>query len=156
MITRVNCHSSFRFPPQHTLSPRGVCSRIPHPGVCPPQHVPFSVHVYVYIIPYLVTFELSPAGVDRRRSLCPTRNERLLDDLAEEREDKQGENRAPDERVEDHQHPPQHTTRRSPQRARHGIPGLTKETLEYQEDVILLSFLLIPHLCRYYTTFGNL
>ena len=40
MITTVNCHSSFLFPPQHTLRARGVCSRIPHPGVCPPQHVP--------------------------------------------------------------------------------------------------------------------
>ena len=29
-----------------TLSPRGVCSRIPHPGVCTPQHVPFLVHAY--------------------------------------------------------------------------------------------------------------
>jgi len=31
LITTVNCHGSFRFPPQHTLRTRGVCSRIPHP-----------------------------------------------------------------------------------------------------------------------------
>ena len=30
LITTVNCHGSFRFPPQHTLRARGVCSRIPH------------------------------------------------------------------------------------------------------------------------------
>ena len=53
LITTVNCHSSFRFPPQHTLRARGVCSRIPHFGVHPPPHVHFSAHVCVpYIIPH--------------------------------------------------------------------------------------------------------
>ena len=55
LIATVNCHSSFRIPPQHTLSPRGVCSRIPHPRrISRDSHGQISTHVYIlHIIPFL-------------------------------------------------------------------------------------------------------
>ncbi len=55
LITTVNCHSSFRFPPQHTLRARGVCSRIPHPRqISRDSHGQLSTHVYIlHIIPFL-------------------------------------------------------------------------------------------------------
>ena len=53
LITTVYCHSSFRFPPLHTLCARGACNRIPHLGDKQQRHVHSSVHAYVRIIPHL-------------------------------------------------------------------------------------------------------
>ena len=55
------------------LSPRGVCSRIPHSGAYPPQHVSFLVHVYGHIITYLVSCEWRSGGVDYSLSTHYTR-----------------------------------------------------------------------------------
>ena len=61
MITTVNCHSSFRFPPQHTLRARGVCSRIPHlRHFRRATHGQITTHVYLlHIIPFLGCLRLS-------------------------------------------------------------------------------------------------
>ena len=55
-----------------TLSPRGVCSRIPHMRLFRrDSHGLLDAHVYAYIIPYLVTSGLpheTPADGARERS----------------------------------------------------------------------------------------
>ena len=59
----------------------------------------------------------------------------LLDHLADEREDEERENRAPDERVEDHQHPPEDTFGGSAESVCHRVAGLAEEAaLEEQEE----------------------
>ena len=47
-----------------TLSPRGVCSRIPHSGVCPPQHVPLLVHAYAAYYTIFSELRVEELGVE--------------------------------------------------------------------------------------------
>ena len=59
----------------------------------------------------------------------------LLDHLADEREDEEREDRTPDERVEDHQHPPEDTFGGSAESVCHRVAGLAEEAaLEEQEE----------------------
>ena len=59
----------------------------------------------------------------------------LLQDLADEREDEEGEDRTPDERVDDHDQPPDDTVGGRAERAGDGIAGLAEEAaLEDQEQ----------------------
>ena len=59
----------------------------------------------------------------------------LLDHFAEEGEDEERENCAPDEGVEDHQHPPEDTFGGSAESAGDGVARLAEETaLEDQEQ----------------------
>ena len=59
----------------------------------------------------------------------------LLDHLADEREDEERENRAPDEGVEDHERPPEDTARRGAESVGNGVAGLSEEAaLEDQEE----------------------
>ena len=58
----------------------------------------------------------------------------LLYDLPEERKDEEREDRAPDERVEDHDHPPQYATARRAKGVGHDEPRLAEETLEDEEQ----------------------
>ena len=66
MITTVNCQSSFRFPPQHTLRARGVCSRIPHPRrISRDSHGLFFAHVYLLHIISLSPFYILYTANDK-------------------------------------------------------------------------------------------
>ena len=59
----------------------------------------------------------------------------LLDHFAEEREDKEREDRAPDEGVEDHQHPPEDSFGGGAESVGDGVARLAEETaLEDQEQ----------------------
>ena len=59
----------------------------------------------------------------------------LLDHLADEREDEERENRAPDEGVEDHERPPEDTLRGGAESVGNGVAGLAEEAaLEEQEE----------------------
>ena len=59
----------------------------------------------------------------------------LLDHLADEREDEERENRAPNEGVEDHERPPEDTARRGAESVGDGVAGLAEEAaLEDQEQ----------------------
>ena len=59
----------------------------------------------------------------------------LLDHLADEREDEEREDCAPDERVEDHERPPEDTARRGAESVGNGVAGLAEEAaLEDQEQ----------------------
>ena len=59
----------------------------------------------------------------------------LLDHLADEREDEERENRAPDERVEDHERPPEDTVGGGAEGVGNGVAGLAEEAaLEDQEQ----------------------
>ena len=65
--------------------------------------------------------------------MIPTR--RLLNDLAEEGEDEEGEDGAPDEGVEDHEHPPEDTLGGGAESVGNCVAGLAEETaLEEQEE----------------------
>ncbi len=60
---------------------------------------------------------------------------RLLDDFAEEREDEEREDRAPDEGVEDHERPPEDTVGGGAESVGDGVAGLAEEAaLEDQEQ----------------------
>ena len=59
----------------------------------------------------------------------------LLDHFADEREDEERENRAPDKGVEDHERPPEDTARRGAESVGNGVARLSEETaLEDQEQ----------------------
>ena len=59
----------------------------------------------------------------------------LLDDLAEEGEDEEREDGAPDEGVEDHERPPENTLRGGAESVGNGVAGLSEEAaLEEQEE----------------------
>ena len=59
----------------------------------------------------------------------------LLDDFAEEGEDEEGEDGAPDERVEDHERPPEDTVGGGAESVGDGVAGLAEEAaLEEQEE----------------------
>ena len=59
----------------------------------------------------------------------------LLDHVADEREDEERENRAPDEGVEDHERPPEDTFGGSAESVGNGVAGLAEEAaLEDQEQ----------------------
>ena len=58
----------------------------------------------------------------------------LLEDLADEREDEERKHRAPHERVDHHDHPPEYSTRRSANGVGHNVPRLSEETLEDYEQ----------------------
>ena len=59
----------------------------------------------------------------------------LLDDFAEEGEDEEREDGAPDEGVEDHERPPEDTLRGGAEGTRDSVAGLAEETaLEDQEE----------------------
>ena len=59
----------------------------------------------------------------------------LLDHFAEEGEDEEREDCAPDERVEDHERPPEDTVGRGAEGVGNGVAGLAEETaLEEQEE----------------------
>ena len=59
----------------------------------------------------------------------------LLDDFAEEWEDEERENCAPDKGVEDHERPPEDTARRGAESVGNGVAGLSEEAaLEDQEQ----------------------
>ena len=63
LITTVNCHSSFRLPHQHTLSPRGVCSRIPHMRLFRrDSHGPYIAHVYAVYYTIFGNFWVTSCG----------------------------------------------------------------------------------------------
>lgn len=59
----------------------------------------------------------------------------LLQQLADEREDEERKHRAPQERVDDHQHPPEDAAGSRAKCIRHGISRLPKECriLEHEE-----------------------
>ena len=59
----------------------------------------------------------------------------LLDDFAEEGEDEEREDGAPDEGVEDHERPPEDTLRGGAEGVGNGVAGLAQEAaLEEQEE----------------------
>ena len=59
----------------------------------------------------------------------------LLDDFAEEGEDEEREDCAPDEGVEDHERPPEDTAGRGAESVGNGVAGLAEEAaLEEQEE----------------------
>ena len=59
----------------------------------------------------------------------------LLDHFADEREDEEREICAPDERVENHERPPEDTARRGAESVGNGVAGLAEEAaLEDQEQ----------------------
>lgn len=59
----------------------------------------------------------------------------LLDHFADEREDEEREDCAPDEGVEDHERPPEDTARRGAESVGNGVAGLAEEAaLEDQEQ----------------------
>ena len=67
--------------------------------------------------------------------LCSTRLKFLLDDFAEEGEDEEREDGAPDERVEDHERPPEDTVGGGSEGVGNGVAGLAEEAaLEEQEE----------------------
>ena len=69
------------------------------------------------------------------RSTCSTRLKFLLDDFAEEGEDEEGEDGTPDERVEDHERPPEDTIGGGAEGVGNGVAGLAEEAaLEEQEE----------------------
>ena len=59
----------------------------------------------------------------------------LLDDFAEEGEDEKREDCTPNERVENHERPPNHSARGGAESVGNGVAGLAEETaLEEQEE----------------------
>ena len=56
-----------------------------------------------------------------------------LQDLADERKDEKRDYRAPDEGVNDHQHPPENASGRRAKGVGDDVARLPKEALEYQE-----------------------
>lgn len=58
----------------------------------------------------------------------------LLEELAQEGEHEEGEDCAPDERVEDHKHPPERPAVGRAQRVRNRVSRLPQEALEDQEQ----------------------
>ena len=75
-IGRIGIPKQIRGEIFETLSPRGVCSRIPHLRLFRrAHHGLFIAHTYAHIIPYLVTSGLPHAGADRGRSPSSGRGE---------------------------------------------------------------------------------
>ena len=79
-----------------------------------------------------------PQGADTRpcaSALILYLLRRLLDDFAEEGEDEEREDGAPDEGVEDHERPPADTACRGAKSVGDGVAGLAEEAaLEEQEE----------------------